>query len=405
MADNNKKLKNNKDNDKKFRDADPSAAYVMNADDLRADWSLNEKEEKLAENRYNIFIHNLMYILNKHGMTQADLCKLLGGSPLPPQITGYKEVGKNIPYRTMVRISVALGYSPEEMTSQLLDREEDSNQAHSRPKEECRKYVGTYSMSFFATEAKLGGNRRSIARAMADGVMSIFFGKTIDGIPSMEVLAFMNCTEEEQEKLLRTVREAERKGNTQLIERCYESVATVKDPQTREMPRLKCFYKGRMILTDRTVEISLKQVSDADVVHLMLHNRAANSSVGSEYKGGLATMMSTSRGREHMPCVQALALSKPGFSIAKEELATHLFLQPPEVDMKEEAEEIFNYMMKLFPNGDAESPMDKALDDMKVFLLEKMLEKTMTKVLQLNALGYYKVSTQMDSDLYTAVCR
>ena len=160
-----------------------------------------------------------------------------------------------------------------------------------------------------------------------------------------------------------------------------------------------------MILTDRTVEISLKQVSDADVVHLMLHNRAANSSVGSEYKGGLATMMSTSRGREHMPCVQALALSKPGFSIAKEELATHLFLQPPEVDMKEEAEEIFNYMMKLFPNGDAESPMDKALDDMKVFLLEKMLEKTMTKVLQLNALGYYKVSTQMDSDLYTAVCR
>ena len=405
MAENKKKMSNNEDSGKQIRNADPGAAYVMNVLDIPANWNMNEKEAQLTENRYNVFIHNLMYILNKRNMTQADLCKLLDGGPLPPQITVYKEVGKNIPYHTIVRISAALGYSPEDMTGRLLDREEDGSRTYSRPVEECRKYVGTYSMRFFATEAKVGGNRRSTARAMADGVMSIFFGKAMDGLPSMEVLAFMNCTEEEQEKLLRTVREAERKGNTQQIERCYESVASAKDPQTREMHRLKCFYKGRLTLTDRTAEITLKQVSDADVVHLMLHNQAANSSVGSEYKGGLATMMSTSRGREHMPCVQALAISRPGFSIAKEELANYLFFQPPEMDLGEEAAEIFNQMKLLFPGGDAENPLAKVSDDMKISVLESMLEKTLTKVLQLNVLGYYKVSTQMDSDLYTAVCR
>lgn len=397
-------------NNKKRRNQDPGAVSVMSLNDLLDDWSLDRKEDEMVENRYEIFIHNLEYLLQKKNLAQARLCEdLLEGRPQPPQIAAYKKVGKDIPFRTIVRIAIACGHTPEMLLNQLLDQVDINgfaiHKTPPRPVEEYRKYLGTYSMAYFATDAKLGGNKRSTARAMADGVMSIFFGSANEGVPSLDVLAFTNCAGDEYGKLLMAVREAERKGNTRAIRQCYENVAAVKKPGTNEMPRMKCFYEGRMTLTDRIAEITLNQVKGSDVIHLYLHNRAANSSEGSEYKGGLATMMSTSRGEEHMPCIQAIVLSKRGFTIAKEELAKYLFLEPPKINLKEETKAIVAYMKALFPGEDADNPLSQLADADKTFILESYIEKKLTEVIKRNVLGYYKVSTEMDSDLYKAVCR
>ena len=399
------------------RNADPGAVNVMSVNDLlsmltpdKKELTLDQKEDELVENRYNIFIHNLEYLLQKKNLAQARLCEdLLDCRPQPPQIAAYKKIGKDIPYRTIARIAIAFGYTPEVMTSQLLDQVDANgfaiNKTPPRPVEEYRKYLGTYSMAYFATDAKLGGNKRSTARAMANGVMSIFFGSASDGIPSLDVLAFTNCTDEEQDELISSVRDAERRGNSRAIRQSYENVAMVKKPGTNDMPRMKCFYEGHMTLTDRIAEVTLSQVKGSDVIHFYLHNRAANSSEGSEYKGGLATMMSTSRGEEHMPCIQAIALSKRGFIIAKEELAKYLFLEPPKINLQEETKAIVAYMKALFPGEDADNPLSQLADSDKAFILESYIEKKLTEVIKRNVLGYYKVSTEMDSDLYKAVCR
>ena len=168
---------------------------------------------------------------------------------------------------------------------------------------------------------------------------------------------------------------------------------------------MKCFYEGRMTLTDRIAEVTLRQVKGSDVIHLYMHNRAANSSAGSSYKGGLATMMSTSRGEEHMPCIQAVILSRRGFSMAREELATHLFLEPPKVNLREETKAIIAYMKALFPGEDADNPLSQLSEADKAYVLESYIEKKLTEGIKHNVLGYYKVSTEMDSDLYKAVCR
>lgn len=392
------------------RNANPGTLSVMSVHDLLSEWSLDRKEDEMVENRYEIFIHNLEYLLQKMNISQARFCEeLLDARPQPPQLAAYKKVDKDIPFRTVVRIAIACGYTPEMLLSQLLDQVDANgfaiNKTPPRPVEEYRKYLGTYSMAYFATDAKLGGNKRSTARAMADGVMSIFFGSASDGVPSLNVLAFTNCVDDEQERLLKAVREAERKGNTRAIRQCYESIATMKKPGTNDMPRMKCFYEGRMTLTDRIAEITLEQVKGSDVIHLYLHNRAANSSEGSEYKGGLATMMSTSRGEEHMPCIQAIVLSKRGFTIAKEELAKYLFLEPPKINLQEETKAIVAYMKALFPGEDADNPLSQLAEADKTFVLESYIEKKLTEVIKRNVLGYYKVSTEMDSDLYKAVCR
>lgn len=394
----------------KKRTDNPGDLYVMSVDDLSTIETLDERVDAMVENRNAIVMTNLEFIQRQRNISQAHMCNVdLEGTPQPPQMAAYKQEGRDIPFRTVVRIATAYGYTPEQLYGQLLEKVNSEgfaiNKTPPRPVEEYRKYLGTYNMAYFSTDAKLGGNKRSTARAIADGVMTIFFGSANDGVPSLDILAFTNCTPEEQSELIKSVRDAERRGNSRAIRHCYENVAMVKKSGTNDMPRLKCFYEGHMKLTDRIAEVTLHQVKGSDVIHLNLHNRAANSSEGSEYKGGLATMMSTSRGEEHMPCIQAIILSKRGFTIAKEELAKHLFLEPPKVNLQEETKAIIAYMKALFPAEDADNPLSQLADADKAFILESYIEKKLTEVIKRNVLGYYKVSTGMDSDLYKAVCR
>lgn len=396
--------------DKEKRNSNPSDVRVKGPADIAHLMTLDERVDAMVENRNEIVIHNIEYILQQRNITQAQMCSRdLEDTPQPSQIAAYKRKGRDIPFRTIARIAVAYGYTPEQLCGQLLDQTKGRGYAIDklppRPNDEYLKYIGTYHMAYFGTDAKLGGNKRTTARSLAYGVLTIYLGNAVDGVPTLRVAAFGNCTEQERDSLVRCIANAEAQGSSRGIWSCYEKAAYVKD-ENGEKPRQKCFYEGEMTLTERVAEITMRQVKGSDVVHIELHNRAANSSEGSRYKGGLATMMSTSRGAEHMPCIQAVILSKRGFeNIAKEELANMLFLEPPKVDLREETKAIISYMKALFPSEDSDNPISHLGESDKAFILESYIEKKLTEVIKRNVLGYYKVSTEMDSEIYKTVCR
>ncbi len=393
------------------RNQTPSEVRVMSIADTNRFETLDERVDEIVENRNEIAIHNLEYILQIRNISQAKMCNDdLGGTPQPPQIAAYKKPGKDIPFRTIARIGLAYGYTPEQMFGQLLDqtggRAYAIDKMPPRPADEYLKYIGSYHMAFFGTDAKLGGNKRTTARSLSTGMLSIYQGDAVDGIPTLKVIAFANCTENECKSLAETLKAAEKTGSGRAIRTIYEKIASTPEEGSEETTRMKYFYEGDMILTERMAEITMHQAKGSDIVHIELHNRAANSSEGSSYKGGLATMMSTSRGEEHMPCIQAMVLSKRGFNnIAKEELANLLFLEPPKINLQEETKAIIAYMKVLFPGEDGESPLAQLADSDKSFMLESFIEKKLTEVIKRNVLGYYKISTEMDSDIYKAVCR
>lgn len=393
------------------RNSNPSEVRVKSNADFFNLETLDARVDAMVENRNEIVIHNIEYILQQKNIAQAHMCNVdLEGSPQPPQMAAYKKAGKDIPFRTIARIAVAYGYTPEQLCGQLLDQTGGRGYAIDklppRPYDEYMKYIGTYHMTYFDNDAKLGGNKRTTARALSFGMLSIYPGSAVDGIPTLHVVAFTNCTDEERDTLSRCVKNAEAQGGGRGVRTCYEKVATARKDGSHEMPRMKCFYEGELTLTERVAEITMRQVKGSDVVHINLHNRAANSSEGSLYKGGLATMMSTSRGEEHMPCVQAMILSKRGFAnVAKEELANRLFLEPPKINLMDETKSIVAYMKALFPSENTDSPLSMLSDADKTSILESYIEKRLTEIIKRNVLGYYKISTEMDSDIYKAVCR
>lgn len=393
------------------RNSRPDEVRVKGHADFLHLETLDEKVDEMVENRNEIFIHNLEYILQQKNMTQAAMCEeKLGNTPLSPQITGYKKKGKDIPYRTIARIATAFEYTPEQMTGQLLDQAGGRGYAvdkiPSRPSDEYKKYYGTYHMAYFGNDAQLGNNKRSTARALRFGLLTVYPGNAVDGIPTLHVAAFTNCTDEERETLVNCTRNAESQGGGRAYRACYEKVATAHQGDNREMPRLKCFYEGELKLNERMAEITMRQVKGVDEVHIRLHNRAANSSEGSEYKGGLAAMLSNSRGEEHMPCVQSVILSKRGFAgVAKEELANRLFMESPQINIQDEIKSIVTYMKALYPSEETENPLSQLSEADKAFMLETYIEKKLTDVVKRNVVGYYKISTAMDSVIYKALCR
>lgn len=391
------------------RNSVPEDVRVLSNADLAYLSSLDAKADALVENRNEIVIHNIEYILKKNNIAQAHMCNVdLEGSPQPPQMAVYKKVGKDIPLRTVARIGLAYGYTPEQLYGQLLDRSDEKTQAdtnaESRPYDEYVKYIGTYQMAYYTTDAKLGANNRSTPKSMSYGVLSVYPEGTVNGVPKLLAAAFINCTDEERYKLVEILKEAEEKGGS--VRSCYENAAYVRETGSGVQQRIKCFYKGELTLTDHIAEFTLKQVKGSDTVNMKFHNRAAASSEGSIYRGGLGVLSSTCRGEEKMPCGQSVGLSRRGFDhVAKEELAAYLLMDLPKVEFRDEIGSIIAYMKALFMPEDSNTPLALLSDGDKAFVLESYVEKKLTEVIKRNVLAYHKISASMDSAFYKAVCR
>lgn len=374
------------------------------------DGTLYKRSNDMAQNRYEVFIHNVDYILSKKGISQAHMCEHnLEGLLRSQQLSTYRDTTRDIPFITIVRMALAFGYTPEQMIGQLLDQTEHSHQhlqSSHRPDDEYKKYVGAYHMAYFSTDAKYGDNKRSTARDLAFGILSVYEGNAVEGIPTLKAIALTNCTHEDQRRIA-TLHQSEGSNiQEKKILECYHDIVNSKQDNNKNNPSTKYLYTGELTLTERITEISLHQIVGTDVIHISLHNRAANSSAGSKYRGGLGTMLSTSRGIEHMPCVQSIILSKRCFEdISHEELAKHLLLMPPQVNMHSEASDIITYTRALYPSDSNNTPLSILPESDKLFMLENYIEKKLTGVIMRNLLRYYKVSVAEDSNVYKAICR
>ena len=243
------------------------------------------------------------------------------------------------------------------------------------------------------------------ANSLASGLMTIYAENATGNVPALKVIAFTNCTEQEQEKLLATVRSAEASRSVRGIRECYTRLAMAQDENSNEKPRAKCLYEGEVELTQLEARITIRQAKGTDEVRVTLHNRAANSSEGSPYKGGKGTMASFSRGQEHRPCVQAVILSRKGFdSVAREEIALKLYMDDPQANVSKETEAIINCMESLFLADASESHIAQLPERDRRAMLESFVEMKVLEAKR-NALKCFKVSIEDDAAVYAAFCR
>lgn len=393
----------------KKRNAQPDQVRVLQLQEFDPEESLDSRTQQILDNRYEVLIHNLD-LLMEDCKSQREFCEVrLEDSPTPSQLSTFRMANKDISYHHIVRIATACGLTPEQLTGQLLDQpvvpDELCACQPARPLREYRKYAGTYHMAYFRTDSKPGQNRRDEVDSLSFGMMTVLPPEPGSDPGHLRVVAFSNCTAEEQQSLERATAGALQQNNLRGVYTCYEKLAQ-QSPQPGERPRMKLLYKGELTLTERVAQITLRQCQGVDEVHISLPNRAAVSSHGHDYHGGLGAMMSTSRGGDHLPCGQSVILSRKGFdNVALEEIAHHLFLEPPEVQLHREASEIIAYLKLLFPEGDADSPTRTLSLSDREDMLAIFIERKIAEAMKRNFLCHYKVSKEKDEFVYKKMCR
>lgn len=400
---------------------------VLRQEDLVGCETLFERMDVLVENRCEVFIHNVEYLCSRERLNQARLCsEKLDGLISSPQLTGYKQRGKDIPLKVMVMIATAFGLTVEDMCGQVLDETVDAGAegtpSLSRPLEEYEKYLGTFDLAYFDTSAPLGVNAGATEENLVRAVLTIYATWNAIGTVQFHAAAIFNCTVEERTKIANYTAGIDFTKSDGEVREFYEKVARDTTPLGQASTRGKCLYDGEIKLTENILEVTLHQVYGNDVVHLLAHNRAANSSSGKMYRGGLAAMMSISRGAEHMPCMQSVILmrgteARPAPENARwrksvppcrldyfapEMLAEKIYLAPPKVQLDEEIKKISDYMKALFYEG-GDSALSQLSPEDKAFCLKTFAEKNLTDSLRRNILSYYKLAVQMDSDVYAMI--
>ena len=116
------------------------------------------------------------------------------------------------------------------------------------------------------------------------------------------------------------------------------------------------------------------------------------------YIGGIGTINSVSKGRERMPVIQLIGVSRYTLGLSVEEIHHSLLLDQPtfEVDSKTLDELIMNFKALYV---DSNSAMVNFSEYQKAIFVKSMIEQIVRKSLERNVFRYGKVSGT-DDDLF-----
>ena len=153
-------------------------------------------------------------------------------------------------------------------------------------------------------------------------------------------------------------------------------------------------YSGLLDMSFSQVFISLKSGSYDDRT-LMIFNNPPSSK---QYIGGMGTVNSISRGREHMPCVQFVLLSRKILNLPEGEIYNMLSLGVSEVNVRNETEQLINLFKNLYYNHTDQSMNLEEYQKAKI--IENSLQSIVEDVIDANVFRYAKVNSSEDDDYY-----
>lgn len=152
-------------------------------------------------------------------------------------------------------------------------------------------------------------------------------------------------------------------------------------------------YTGKIETTNTQVFIYIKNSINNDQGLIILNNPPSNKT----YIGGLGTVNSVSRGREHMPCVQFMIVSRYVLQIPDGEIYNLLALGMAEINVKNETEQIYKLFQNLSANADSLTEYQR----LKIF--EDSLSNTLLDLIDANMFRFAKVSGMEDDNYYRII--
>lgn len=345
----------------------------------------NSNTTLLKEDLLPLVSNNLKKMLDLHSITQKDLADLT--QTAPATINSYIN-GKSLPgpefllaLKNLYDISLddflTKSINPEDY---LTPTEVATSAADLKEQRIAEKYLGTYYTYYFDTSHYKGRDANPADEALRYGVLHIYEEKGPADMKSYSCIAILG---------IETSREADSiKKQIEAFEDSEDIVDFIGTNYSTAM------YHGSFDMGDKFVFLNMEH-GDRDKALAIFYKVDSNKKL---FRGGLGTINSVSKGREPMPTIQFLGISRDKVLLSAEEIQQALLLHHPNFKVTNEADELISLIKRFYI--DDRTSNSELTELQKVVTVRANMERYITDSLKRNHFRYQKASNRDDDEWY-----
>lgn len=238
------------------------------------------------------------------------------------------------------------------------------------------RYIGNYLIYYYNNDSYKGEVHTNLKDTLKYGVLSIYKDKEFD--KSVQVKAVFTKDRVEAIKLLKNLN-----GNQTKIFSIYKEMNNV--------------YNGDISTSEQSIFIDLYNTDNGDKSFIILNNPPSQQN----YVGGVGTVNSIARGREHNPCIQFMIVSKKLIDVPDGELYDLLKFDDFSINMDFAIKDIIDLFKRLYVEKNEISI--ELTDNQKQAIVRNKLEYHFNEILEANAFRFAKVSNKEDDAVYKLI--
>ena len=240
------------------------------------------------------------------------------------------------------------------------------------------RFVGNYIVYYYNNNSYKGEVHTNLSSTLNYGVISVVKEHILD----KKVVVYGTFMKEKVEaaKLLKQLNAF---SSGEEIVNHYESNAN--------------FYKGDNKTTSQSIALDLYNKVNGDQCYMIFNNPPS----ASNYVGGVGTVNTIARGREHNPCVQFIIISKYLIDKPDGEIYECLKFNDVNVNLDYAVKEVTDLFKRLFVE---KNEISKNLsENQKLAIVQNKLEYYFDDMLEANVFRFAKISNKEDDMVYKLI--
>lgn len=350
----------------------------------------NETKEYITPEMYKITDKNCKTLLKEKKLTQQQLAHDTSFSV--GTVSNYVNCESSNQFPSisfLVALQQKYGISIDEfITKELAPTQlQPPTPTHYEEKEleAYRTYCGFYYCYYFDTSMYKGKDYKSDEASLLYGIIHIFRDPVPEQILSHSCLAVLGF--KTPESVQTAMAELSSRFDGHNVSDLYKYI------EANDVFSYNAYY-GDFELNSINAFLTLRH-KDKDRALIILHRVPSKSSA---YTGGIGTVNSVSRGREPMPVVQFIGLSRNFISLPAEEIHHNLQLGFPSLQARDASSKLIQKFKDLYLSTD--TPMSSYSDFDKELVMSGNIDFTLKELLKKNLFRYGKISDQDDDEWY-----
>ena len=309
------------------------------------------------------FKDNLKRLTNKY--SQKYIAEKTGFSQ--SSINNYLTKNSEPSIQFLIALKDAFGISVDDFLFADFEENEEVNYDN---------FIGNYIIYYYNNDLYKGEVHTNLKNTLNYGILSIYKDKEFD--KNIKVTASFMKDRTSALKMLKVLNSKTRK-----IYEVYSEYGNI--------------YDGEISLSEQNIFFDLENKENNDKSFIILNNPPTKQS----YIGGVGTVNSIARGREHNPCIQFLIMSKKLIDVTDGEIYNLLKFDDYNVNMEDAIKDVINLFIRLYAEKNEIS--SELTDNQKQALVRNKLEYYFNEILEANIFRFAKVSNKEDDSIYKLI--